>query len=204
MSTVEVTGTPMSHAEAAQQRVQELRRLRELIPNFVMPESTIDSQRMAAAASVSPEFIELTNVAVANETDLVRGNSATPAEVRDLVSYADAYDPFADELEAFAQFMRHSTRTARHLAGTEALNRYAIARRLARQRKTAHLAPHVADMRRALGRVRPASPEAAAQKAAAKAAKATERAAKAAARAAKTPPAAQPAPAKPAPTNTPQ
>jgi hypothetical protein len=201
MSTVEVTGTPISHSEAAQQRVQELRRWRELIPHFVMPESTDETRRLSPAASVSSEFIELTNVAAANQTALVRGDSATPAETRDLVSYADAYDPLADELEAFALFIRHSTRTARNLAGTEALNRYAIARRLAKQRKTAHLAPHVADMRRALGRVRPASPEAAAQKAAAKAAKATERAAKAATRAAKTPPA-QPAPAKP--TNTPQ
>jgi hypothetical protein len=201
MSTVEVTGTPISHSEAAQQRVQELRRWQELIPHFVMPTSTDETRRLSAAASVSPEFIELTNVVAANQTALVRNDSPTPAEVRDFVSYADAYDPLADELEAFAQFLRHSTTAARNLAGTEALNRYALARRLARQRKTAHLAPHVADMRRALGRVRPTSPEAAAQKAAAKAAKATERAAKAATRAAKTPPA-QPAPAKP--TNTPQ
>ena len=196
MSTVEVTGTPMSHSEAAQQRVQELRRWRELIPHFVMPESTDEGRRLSAAASVSAEFIELTNVAVANQTALVRNDGATAAETRDLVSYADAYDPLADELEAFALFLRHSTKTARHLAGTEALTRYALAQRLARQRKTAHLAPHVADMRRALGRVRPASPEAVAQKAAAKAAKATARAAKAAARAAKT------APNTPAPAST--
>ena len=195
MSTVEVTGTPISHSEAAQQRAQELRRWRELIPHFVTPESTDESRRLSAAASVSSEFIELTNMVVANQTALERTDGATPAEVRDLVSYADAYDPLADELEACAQFLRHSTRTARNLVGTEALNRYALARRLARQRKTAHLAPHVADMRRALGRSRPTSPEAAAQKAAAKAAKATERAAKAAARV--TPPPVQPAPAKP-------
>ena len=200
MSTVEVTGTPISHSEAAQQRVQELRRWRELIPHFVMPEFTDESRRLSPAASVSPEFIELTNVAVANQTDLVRGNGATPGQVRDLVSYADAYDPLADELEAFAQFIRHSTRTARNLAGTEALNRYAMAQRLATQRKTAHLAPYVADMRRALGRTgRKTSAEEAAQKAAARAAKATERAAKAAARVAKTPP----APPAPKPTNTP-
>src|SRR5436189_233880 len=158
---------------------------------------------VSPAASVSSEFIELTNVAVANQTALVSGDGATPAETRDLVSYADAYDPLADELEALAQFLRHSTRTARNIAGTEALNRYAMARRLAKQRKTAHLAPHVADMRRALGRVRPVSPEVAAQKAAAKAAIATKRAAKAAARAAKTPPN-PPASTPPEPTHTPQ
>jgi len=188
MTIVDIPETPMSHAEAAQQRLQELRRWRELIPHFVTPASPDEMQRLSSAASVSPEFIELTNVAVANQTALVRTDGVTPAEVRDLVSYADAYGPLADELEAVAQFIRHSTMTARNIAGTEALTRYALAQRLAKQRKTAYLAPHVADMRRALGRGRRASPETAARKAAAMAAKAAERAAKAAVRAAKTPP----------------
>ena len=191
MTTVEITDTPTtSHAEAAQQRVLELRRWRELIPHFVMPESLDETRRLSPAASVSPEFIELTNVVVANQPALERTDGTTPAEVRDLVSYADAYDPLADEIEAFAQFVRHSVMTARNLAGSEALTRYSLAQRLARQRKTAHLAPYVADMRRALGRVRKTSPEAVVKKTAAKAAKAAERAAKAAVKAAaKTPPA---------------
>ena len=193
MSTMEITETKetttISHAEAAQQRMEELRRWREVIPHFVLPESTDETQRLSAAASVSAEFIELTNVAVANESVLTRNAGASPAEVRDLVSYADAYDPLADELEAFAQFVRHSAMAARNLAGTEALNRYSMAQRLSKQRKTGYLAPYVADMRRALGRGRKASPEALAQKAAARAAKAAERAAKAAMKAAKTPPA---------------
>jgi hypothetical protein len=81
-----------------------------------------------------------------------------PAEVRDLVSYADAYDPLADELEAFAQFLRHSVKAARNLAGSEALTTYSLAQRPAKQPRTAHLAPYVDDMRHALGRVRKASP----------------------------------------------
>jgi len=193
--TTQIVEPPTSHAEAAQQRVLELRRWREVIPHFVMPESADETQRLSAAASVSPEFIELTNMAAANQPELLRNDGATPAEVRDLVSYADAYGPLADELEAFAQFIRHSVTAARNIAGSEALTRYALVQRLAKQRKTAHLAPYVADMRRALGRGRKASPEALAQKAAARAAKAAERAAKAAIRAAaKTPPPTTPAP----------
>jgi len=188
MSTVEPTGTPISHAEAAQQRVQELRRWRELIPHFVMPASIDATRRLIPAASVSPEFIELTNVAVANQPALVRNEGITPAEIRDLVSYADAYGPLADELEASAQFIRHSVTAARNIAGSEALTRYALAQRLAKQRRTAYLAPYVADMRRALGRVRKTSLEVLAQKAAASAAKAAERAAARAAKAAKAPP----------------
>jgi len=185
--TVETRETPLSHAEAAQQRVEELRRWREVIPYFVMPEFADETQRLASAASVSPEFVELTNVAAANQPELLRNGSTSPSEMRDLASYADAYDPLADELEAVAQFIRHSVMAARNIIGSEALTRYSLAQRLAKQRKTAHLAPYVADMRRALGRGRRSSPETVAKKTAAKAAKAAERAAKAALRAAKTP-----------------
>jgi hypothetical protein len=67
-----------------------------------------------------------------------------------LVAYAGAYVPLADELEALAQFIRYSTTAARNLAGTEALTTYALAQRLAKEKRYAYLKPHVADMRRAL------------------------------------------------------
>jgi len=186
MSTIEKDVSPVpttNHAQTAQERVEELRRWREQIPRFAIPETTDATKRLSPAASVSPEFIELTNVAVANEAPLVRGDGATPALVRDLVSYADAYDPLADELEAMAQFIRYSTTAARNQAGTEALTTYELTKRLARQKKYAHLKPYVADMRRALGKMRKPTPEEAARKAADRAAKAAAKVAKKAARA---------------------
>jgi len=121
---------------------------------------------------VPPEFIELTTVAVTNEQSLVRGDGTPPAEVRDLTGYADAYGPFADELEAFAQFVRFSVTAARHQAGTEALTTYALAQRVAKRPRTAHLAP--VRGRHALGRVRKLTAEARKQRAENKAAKTTE------------------------------
>jgi hypothetical protein len=160
------TVTPINHAEIAQQRVEELRTWREQIPRFAVPETDDARQRLSQAASVSPIFIELTNVAVANHTALVRVEGAPPAEIRDQVAYSDAYVPLADELEALAQFIRFSTTAARNLAGTEALTTYALAQRLAKQKRYAHLKPHVADMRRALGRQRKPKPEETPKKAA--------------------------------------
>ena len=191
MSTIDINEpkveptVPNRHTDAAQERINELRRWREEIPHFVIPPTADAMRRLASAASVSAEFVELTNVAVANQTSLVRAEGLPPAEVRDLVSYADAYDPLADELEAAALFIRHSTLAARNKAGTEALTTYALAQRMAKRPENAGLKPHVADMRRALGRGRKPSPEARAQKAEAEAAKAAEQAAKAAERAAK-------------------
>jgi hypothetical protein len=164
----------ISHTESAQARLQELRQTRALIPHFVIPESARERARLNSAASVPPEFVELTTVAVANETSLVRGDGATPAEIRDLMGYAEAYGPYADELEAFAQFVRHSVTAARHQAGVEALTTYSLAQRLAKRPRTAHLAPYVADMRRALGRMRKLTAEERKLRAEKKAAKATQ------------------------------
>ena len=153
------TGTPINHAETAQLRIEELRTWREQIPNFAVPETVDAMQRLSQAASISPVFIELTNVGVANHSALVRVDGAPPAEIRDQVAYSDAYVPLADELEALAQFIRYSTTAARNLAGTEALTTYALAQRLAKQKRYAYLRPHVADMRRALGKQRKPKPE---------------------------------------------
>ena len=161
-----------SHFAAAQERVQELRRMREVIPHFVIPASARDSQRLNSAASVPPEFVELTATAITHQNSLVRGDSMAPAEIRDRMSYGEAYRPLADELEAFAQFIRHSIAVARNEAGSEALTTYALAQRLAKKPKTAGLAPYVTDMRRALGRTRKLSPDVLAKRAAEKAARA--------------------------------
>jgi hypothetical protein len=158
-STATSTVTLFTHNETAQLRIDELRAWREQIPRFAVPETADARQKLSQAASVSPAFIELTNVGVANHTALGRTDGAPPAEIRDLVAYSDAYVPLADELEALAQFIRFSTTAARHLAGTEALTTYALAQRLSRQKRYAHLKPHVADMRRALGKQRKAKPE---------------------------------------------
>jgi hypothetical protein len=165
-------GAPNIHAETAQLRIEELRRWRELIPRFAIPETADATRRLSQAAAIPAVFIELTNVGVANHTALVRADGAPPAEVRDLVAYADAYVPLADEMEAAAQFLRYSTTAARNLAATEALTTYSLAQRLSRQKRYAHLKPHVADMRRALGKQRRPTPEEAATKAAERAVKA--------------------------------
>lgn len=145
--------TPNGHTEAAQARLQELRQSRALIPHFSLPISAKETARLATAASVSRQFVEASASAMANEKVLERP-SVTPDEMRDLVSYADAYGPLADEYEAMAQFLRHSINAARNVAGSEALATYHNAKRLAKIPRYAGLAVYVADMRRALGKAR--------------------------------------------------
>jgi hypothetical protein len=189
VSTAVATDVPNPHVDPAQARLAELRMMREQIPHFSIPETATDPQSLTAAASVPPEFVERTMVAVANQKALARGEGKSPAEIRDLMRYAEAYAPLADELEAFATFVRFSVNRARNEAGFEALTVYSLAQRLVTRREYASLVPYVADMRRTLRRVRQASPEAIAKRTAAAAARAVERAAKAAARVAAATPA---------------
>jgi len=152
---VPVTTPATSHKDAAAAIIDEVRGLKDRIPYFVIPESKAARQRLARAASVPPQFIDLTSMATRNNEELARGGNSGPGETEDLRSYAEAYGPLADELEAMALFVRHSVRAAKNQAGSNALMTYAMAKRLAKRPETAGLAPHVEDMRRALRTPRP-------------------------------------------------
>src|SRR3954463_10774934 len=153
---VPVTTPATSHKDAAAEIIDEIRGLKDRIPRFVIPESRAARRRLARAASVPLQFIDLTSMATRNNEDLARGGNSGPDQIKDLTSYAEAYGPLADELEAMALFVRHSVRTAKNQAGSNALMTYAMAQRLAKRPETASLAPHVEDMRRALLRRRKA------------------------------------------------
>jgi hypothetical protein len=147
---VPVTTPATSYKDGAAAIIDEIRGLKDRIPHFVIPESIADRTRLSKAASVPPQFVELTTLATRNNEDLARGGNSGPDETDDLRSFAEAYDPLADELEAMATFVRHSVRVAKNKAGSGALMTYAMAKRLAKRPETASLAPHVEDMKRAL------------------------------------------------------
>ena len=145
-------GEPVNHALEAQVRVDELRAMRQVIPNFTIPTSQNANRRLAPVASLPPEFIQSAARAMHNSQALARVGGVNAFAIRDWLSFADAYGGVADENDAMSQFVRHSINEARNRAGTEALMIYELAKRLAKRPETAELAPYVADMRRALGK----------------------------------------------------
>jgi hypothetical protein len=149
---VPVTPTQSSYADSAQAFVEELRTMRQRIPNLVIPETRDARRRLANAASVPPEFVELASMAVKNHAPLVRGGGQDLAQNSDLKSYAEAYGPVGDELEALTFFVRHSVTKALNTVGSEALTTYALARRLAKRPESAELIPHVDAMGKALSK----------------------------------------------------
>jgi hypothetical protein len=149
---VPVTTTPQpSHLDEAVALIDDIRAMKQRVPNFAVPETKNAGRQLAAAASVPPPFVDLAALAIRNNEELTRGGNSGSVQMRDKMDFADAYDPVADELEALAHFIRHSVRVARNAAGSNALLTYAVAQRLAKRPETAALAPHVADMKSALG-----------------------------------------------------
>jgi hypothetical protein len=151
VNEVPVTPPPASYTDDAAAIIDVIRGLKDQIPNFVIPESKGANRKLAKAASVPLTFINLAAVAIRNNGELARGGNTVQPQMLDLASFAEAFAPLADELEAMALFIRHSVQAARNKAGSEALTTYALAQRLAKRPETASLAPHVADMRIALG-----------------------------------------------------
>ncbi len=152
-TTTNGTTTITTYREGAQTLVAQIRAFREQIPKLQIPEPGKTRRNLISAATVPPEFIELTSVTVRNSAALARAG-ADPEQSNDLIAYAEAYGPVANELESLAHFVRHSVTTAKNTAGSNALTTYALAQRLARRPETADLAPHVANMRRLLKRGR--------------------------------------------------
>src|SRR5258708_16140771 len=131
--------------------------MRQNIPNLVIPETRDARRRLANAASVPPEFIELASMAVKSHAPLVRGGGQDLAQNSDLKSFAEAYGPLGDELEALTSFVKHSVTKAMNTVGTEALTTYALARRLSKRPEPADLIPHVDPVGKPLAKRVPSS-----------------------------------------------
>ena len=140
------------HSQAAQALIDEIRALRQKVPNAVVPVVRDQRRKLASAASVPAEFVERMAVSAETNSTLSGKGTIDPVQARDLMAYVEAFGPVADEVEALVRFIRHCVTAARNKAGSDALTTYAFAKRLARRPEHADLVPHVADMRRTLGR----------------------------------------------------
>ena len=144
---------PTSHTEGAKALIEKIRALRAEIPNFVIatPE---ESKKLATVAGLTDAFVESASVYIQTSPELEGAAGTKPATMRDRHGFAVAYEPAVPEAFAFARSLAHTCRVARAEAGASALDIYAFARRRAKRKNGAELAPHVEDMRRKLKRGR--------------------------------------------------
>jgi hypothetical protein len=133
MSATEVAEVPVSHAEAARKLIESLRAIQSTIDGFVLPPQPLDAQSRLGGHQRFPDtfFVE---VAVAMESSepfaaALKAASVqlTPAEIRDMLRYGEAYLPFADALERFARGIRHTVFSRRAKVGRASASAYRIA-----------------------------------------------------------------------------
>ena len=146
------TTSNVSHTEAAKALIEKIQALRDSIPNLAIPESSAAGRRLAGTAGLSHDFVEMTVAATENNSHVAVEGSMDAAQMRDLVTFAEAYEPAVAEAEALMRFLKHTVKAAKSKAGVQALLTYAVTQRLAKQPATAYLRPVAEAMRQKLGR----------------------------------------------------
>jgi hypothetical protein len=156
LETAETTETAsgdrvaLSYDQVVTTMIDQLHAMEQQIPTFSFPAERNSTQKLTTAASVPRQAIDKV-VALIETNPLLTGNYIGPDDLRDLVSFASAYGPLPDEMEATAQGLRHTVTAALNKAGSVVLMVYEMAKRQSKLPEYAYLRPHVADLKRLLG-----------------------------------------------------
>ncbi len=152
MSVIE---TPMSHAEAALKLVEELRKLQGSITGFGIPPKPLDSKtRPRGQRSLPNQFFDSLAIALESSQTFAATVTLTPAEIRDMLRFCEAYVPIAEELERFARGVRYMVAVRRAEIGRRAVSAYRIAQGINLQVDISAPVPEVDAMARAVTRRR--------------------------------------------------
>jgi hypothetical protein len=139
------------HTQAAEALRDKIRALRADVPGFVheVPDTR---RRRIQQFSVPDAFLESSGVSVTTFVRLEQAVGMDAEKLREAFSYALAYDSVVKEAFAFARSVAHTIMLQRADAGAYALDIYAIATRLSKQKDGAELIPYVEDMKAKLAK----------------------------------------------------
>jgi hypothetical protein len=143
------------YAALADSFIAQFRAMQDQVPRFTLPPSRPISRKLIANASVPDEFIAIAGANLIKSPQLASGIGTDANELRDVMNYALSFGTVSKESAAWTTAVEHSVAEARHKAGTDALNVYALAKRLVKKPGYEWLVPVVAEMQQALGRKKP-------------------------------------------------
>jgi len=144
MSTLEKNSVPMSPEEV----VQQLRALRDQIPDFVLMPPSV-GKPLSRAASVTIEFVHAAINALAASLRLRSALGRDAEALRVETELTARWSQVVDELDALRLGIVGAMRVRRHRVGTVALRVYQVSRNLVLDKENADLLPHIDAMRRA-------------------------------------------------------
>jgi len=111
-----------------------------------------ERKKLNGTSGVPDEFLEDVAVALEAYSILVAASEASAAEMRDTVDHSRAYAPLVRELLLAARALAHAIAARRSTASQKALKVYKVAQAINRPSDEAMLVPHLAAMKRSLGR----------------------------------------------------
>jgi hypothetical protein len=151
MTNVETPETPIPHAEAARQLLENLRTMQATIDGFGIPPAPLDRQSRPRGHRLLPDGM-FASLAVALEASqqFAAATDLMPGEIRDMLRYGEAYLPVADELERFARGIRYLVGMRRAKVGRKASSAYRVGQAMNLLADDALLVPEVESMKRAI------------------------------------------------------
>lgn len=151
MSNVE---TPVAHAEAASEIVNQLRQAMQKIAGFGFITNG-QRRRLSPSAAVPDNFLMTVALALESVPDIATVTKLQPAELRDVVNFTIAFRTVATELQVVARGLLDTIEERRADVGRRALRAYSMAKAFNRPMDEGLPVPHVVEMKRTLGRGRP-------------------------------------------------
>ncbi|HEX9981825.1 MAG TPA: hypothetical protein VGF69_01045 [Thermoanaerobaculia bacterium] len=130
-----------------EEAVQQLRALRDLVPEFVVL-SPGESSRLASAATLDPEFVHASISAASMASPLQVTAGQTPEQMRVELELTLRWAAVVDEIDGLRAGIVGAIATRRHRLGLTALQVYQVSRQLARKKEYAALQPHIDSMKR--------------------------------------------------------
>jgi len=145
--------TPTVHDVAAAKILGDIRTLMQTVRGFGFT-SASHRRRINPSAAVSSDFLLSVALALDSSEALRKVSDVTPEQIRDIVSFCNAYGPVGEDMALTANGVTQSVREQRATVGTVALRVYRVARNFHTRAERDVLVPHIANMKRALGRGR--------------------------------------------------
>lgn len=143
--------TPEQLAELAAQLVQQVRSIRDRVPDFTLPHATRPSLS-GTAARVSVQAIEA-GLAACNSHALLAQAVGVPDVLKDH-QFTSIFTELRNDANTFAEGLDYTIRVKRYRVGQTTRRLYRIVRRMAKSPENADLRGHVEVMAKALARTR--------------------------------------------------
>lgn len=154
---IEDIETPVNHQQIADEILAAVQTATQRIPGFTfVPLGR--RRRFVVWANVPVPFLNAVAAALDASETLRTVTGLTGAVMRDAIAFRNAYQGLADQLALQALGLRHTIATKLAPVGNAGLRAYEIAKAMNRASDNELLIPHIADMRRTLGKARSAPP----------------------------------------------